>query len=301
MTALDGVNLVVPPGTLAALLGPNGAGKTTLVRILATLTRPDSGSAAVLGADVVRAPDQVRKLVGLTGQFAGLDDALTGRDNLILIGRLTGMRRRAAAERAAQLAELFGLAGAIQRIVKTYSGGMRRRLDLAASLMAGPALLILDEPTTGLDPSGREQLWAILADLRAAGTTMLLTTQYLEEADRFADQVHVLKAGRIVASGTAATLKAQAGRQVADVRLAEPMAGPAAARAIAARLGIAPDGIHGPEPGRLSITAAESVATLLAVAASLQANGIGIADIGLRQPTLDEAFLALTGQTGVPA
>ena len=188
VTALDGVNLVVPPGTLAALLGPNGAGKTTLVRILATLTRPDSGSAVVLGADVVRAPDQVRKLVGLTGQFAGLDDALTGRDNLLLIGRLSGLRRRAAAERAAQLGELFGLAGAIQRVVKTYSGGMRRRLDLAASLMAGPALLILDEPTTGLDPGGREQLWAILADLRAAGTTMLLTTQYLEEADRFADK-----------------------------------------------------------------------------------------------------------------
>jgi ABC-type multidrug transport system ATPase subunit len=210
VTALNGVDLTVAPGSLTALLGPNGAGKTTLVRIIATLSRPDAGWVRVLGFDVVAQPRQVRARIGLTGQYAGLDEGLSGRDNLVLIGRLAGLRRRPAVDRAGELAATFGLTDAINRLVKTYSGGMRRRLDLAASLMAGPALLVLDEPTTGLDPASRQQLWAELTELRAAGTTMLLTTQYLEEADRFADFVYVLNRGTVIASGTAAQLKAQA-------------------------------------------------------------------------------------------
>jgi len=216
VTALDGVDLTVAPGSLTALLGPNGAGKTTLVRIIATLSRPDAGQVRVLGFDVVRQAARVRQRIGLTGQYAGLEEALSGWDNLMLMGRLAGLSRGAAAARAGELAAAFGLEGAIRRMVRTYSGGMRRRLDLAAALMAPPpmtrsGLLVLDEPTTGLDPGSRQQLWAVLAGLRAEGTTMLLTTQYLEEADRFADVVHVLNHGRVIASGTPAELKARAG------------------------------------------------------------------------------------------
>jgi ABC-type multidrug transport system ATPase subunit len=211
VTALDGVDLTVAPGSLTALLGPNGAGKTTLVRIIATLSRPDTGQVRVLGFDVATQGAQVRARIGLTGQYAGLEEALSGWDNLVLMGRLAGLSRRAAQVRAGELAGTFGLEGAIRRLVRTYSGGMRRRLDLAASLMARPGLLMLDEPTTGLDPGSRQQLWAVLAELRAEGTTMLLTTQYLEEADRFADVVHVLNHGKVVASGTAADLKSRSG------------------------------------------------------------------------------------------
>jgi ABC-type multidrug transport system ATPase subunit len=211
VTALDGVDLTVAPGSLTALLGPNGAGKTTLVRVIATLSRPDAGLVRVLGFDVVRQAAQVRARIGLTGQYAGLEEALSGWDNLVLMGRLAGLGGRAARVRAGELAGAFGLEGAITRMVRTYSGGMRRRLDLAASLMARPGLLVLDEPTNGLDPGSRQQLWAVLAELRASGTTMLLTTQYLEEADRFADVVHVLNHGRVVASGTPGELKARAG------------------------------------------------------------------------------------------
>jgi len=216
VTALDGVDLTVPAGSLTALLGPNGAGKTTLVRIIATLSRPDAGTVRVLGYDVRTQGSRVRERIGLTGQYAGLEEALTGMDNLMLLGRLAGLSSRAARGRAAELSESFGLDGAIGRMVRTYSGGMRRRLDLAASLMARPALLVLDEPTTGLDPGSRQQLWMVLAELRAAGTTMLLTTQYLEEADRFADVVHVLNHGKVIASGTAAELKARAGQSSLD-------------------------------------------------------------------------------------
>ena len=213
VTALDGVDLTVAPGTLTALLGPNGAGKTTLVRIIATLSRADAGRVRVLGFDVAAQPREVRAVIGLTGQYAGLEEGLSGWDNLVLIGRLAGLRRRPALDRAGELAATFGLTDAIGRLVKTYSGGMRRRLDLAASLMASPALLVLDEPTTGLDPASRQQLWAVLSELRAAGTTMLLTTQYLEEADRFADWVYVLNHGTVIASGTAAQLKERAGTE----------------------------------------------------------------------------------------
>jgi ABC-type multidrug transport system ATPase subunit len=211
VTALDGVDLTVVPGSLAALLGPNGAGKTTLVRIIATLARADAGQVRVFGYDVATQARQVRAHIGLTGQFAGLENELNGRDNLLLIGRLAGLSRGQAAGRAAELTAALGLTDATERMVRTYSGGMRRRLDLAASLMHRPDLLVLDEPTTGLDPASRQQLWAILTELKAAGTTMLLTTQYLEEADKFADVVHVLHHGKVIASGTPGELKAQAG------------------------------------------------------------------------------------------
>jgi ABC-2 type transport system ATP-binding protein len=293
--ALRGVDLSVRTGMLAALLGPNGAGKTTLVRILATLLRQDAGSVRVLGRDVATRPYAVRSVIGLTGQYAGLDEALRGRDNLILIGRLAGLGRRAAGRRAADLAERFGLAAAAGRPVRTYSGGMRRRLDLAASLMNRPALLILDEPSTGLDPGSRVELWAALRELRDAGTTMLLTTQYLEEADRFADAVHVLDHGLVIATGTAAELKARAGNQVVDVLLADQDA--VAARAsLAARL--AAGDVHVDEASRrLTIVARDGLGTLLAAAQQLEADGIGVADITLRQPSLDEAFLVLTAAT----
>jgi ABC-type multidrug transport system ATPase subunit len=209
--ALDGVDLTVSQGSLTALLGPNGAGKTTLVRIIATLSRADAGTVRVLGFDVARQPTEVRARIGLTGQYAGLEEALSGRDNLVLIGRLAGLRRKEALDRATELAASFGLSDAAGRLVKTYSGGMRRRLDLAASLMARPPLLVLDEPTTGLDPGSRQQLWAALLNLRAAGVTMLLTTQYLEEADRFADLLYLLNHGKVIASGTPAQLKESTG------------------------------------------------------------------------------------------
>ena len=295
--ALRGVDLTVAPGTLAALLGPNGAGKTTLVRILATLLRPDAGRVRVLGLDVSARPYAVRTRLGLTGQYAGLDEALTGRDNLVLIGRLAGLGRREAARRGAGLAERFGLASAAGRAVRTYSGGMRRRLDLAASLMNRPALLILDEPTTGLDPASRAELWAALRDLRETGTTMLLTTQYLEEADRFADAVHVLDDGVIIATGTVAQLKARTGAQVVDVLLAAPAAAPAAA---ALEGVVAPSDLHLDEASRrLTIVARDGLGTLLTAAQALGAAGVGAADISLRQPSLDEAFLALTSRPQV--
>jgi daunorubicin resistance ABC transporter ATP-binding subunit len=293
--ALRGVDLTVPSGSLTALLGPNGAGKTTLVRIFATLLRQDSGTVRVLGRDVAACPYAVRSGIGLTGQYAGLDEALRGRDNLVLIGRLAGLGRQEARRRAGELAERFGLAAAADRPVRTYSGGMRRRLDLAASLMNRPALLILDEPTTGLDPGSRVELWAALRELRDAGTTMLLTTQYLEEADRFADAVHVLDHGRVIAAGTATELKAHTGAQVVDVLLAGQDAA-AARAALGARL--APADLHTDGPSRrLAIVARDGLGTLLTVAGLLHAAGIEVADISLRQPSLDEAFLALTAGT----
>jgi ABC-2 type transport system ATP-binding protein len=297
--ALRGVDLAVPSGTLAALLGPNGAGKTTLVRILATLLRHDSGTVRVLGRDVAAYPYAVRSGIGLTGQYAGLDEALRGRDNLMLIGRLGGLGRQEASRRATELAERFGLTAAAGRSVRTYSGGMRRRLDLAASLMNRPALLILDEPTTGLDPGSRVELWAALRELRDTGTTMLLTTQYLEEADRFADAVHVMDHGLIIATGSAAELKARTGAQVVDVLLAGPDA-TAARASLGARL--PPGDLRVDEASRrLTVLARDGLGTLLTVAGLLQADGIGVADIALRQPSLDEAFLALTTGAGAPA
>jgi ABC-type multidrug transport system ATPase subunit len=296
--ALAGASLTVRAGTLAALLGPNGAGKTTLVRILATLIRADSGEARVLGRDVAAQPYAVRSLIGLTGQYAGLDEALSGRENMVLIGRLSGQGRRAARLRAAELVERFGLAAAASRAVSSYSGGMRRRLDLAASLMSRPALLILDEPSTGVDPAGRLELWAALAELRAGGTSMLLTTQYLEEADNFADVVHVLDHGRVVATGTAAELRARTGAQVVEIRLAAPAATGEAALALG---GIAMSGAElqtDPAAGRITLLAADGLGTLLSAAQALSSRAIPVADIALRRPSLDEAFLALTATAG---
>jgi daunorubicin resistance ABC transporter ATP-binding subunit len=290
--ALGGVNLTVPAGSITALLGPNGAGKTTLVRIIATLTRPDRGRVSVLGFDVAEAPAQVRARIGLTGQYVGLDDALTGRDNLVLIGRLAGLAHRPARSRAADLAELLGVADALGRPVRTYSGGMRRRLDLAASLMTNPPLIVLDEPTTGLDPASRQQLWEALAELRAGGTTMLLTTQYLEEADRFADAVHVLSHGLIIASGTPAHLKGLVAGRVVEIRLERPDEATAAVAVLARRAGLT--AVAEPGSGRLTLATEDGADTLLSAAAALRGDGIAIADLGLRQPSLDEAFLALT-------
>ncbi len=298
VSALRGVDLLVRAGSITALLGPNGAGKTTLVRIIATLTKPDSGRVSVFGFDALSESARVRARIGLTGQYVGLDDWLSGRDNLVLIGRLAGLDRRRARERAAELASLLGVADAIGRAVRTYSGGMRRRLDLAASLMANPPLIVLDEPTTGLDPASRQQLWESLARLRAEGTTMLLTTQYLEEADRFADSVHVLSHGLIIASGTPGQLKDRVADRVVQVVLERAEDGPGAVRVLSAEMAL---GTIRAQPGsdRLTVAAGEGADTLLRVATLLRDEGIGIADLSLRQPTLDEAFLALTagGQT----
>ena len=300
VTALNGVNLTVAAGTLAALLGPNGAGKTTLVRIIATLTRPDAGQVRVLGIDVVAQPARARGRIGLTGQYAGLDEALTGRDNLVLIGRLAGLRRRSAVDRAAELGDVFGLTHALDRVVRTYSGGMRRRLDLAASLMTRPAVLVLDEPTTGLDPASRAQLWEIAGRLRADGAAILLTTQYLEEADRFADVVHVLDHGQIIAAGTVAELTAQVGGPVVEVRLQQPAAVAAAVSAVRRQLALPPADVRADTVrGRLTVPAADDAGTLLAVAAALRAAGIAIAGVALQQPSLDAAFLQLTGGAAV--
>jgi ABC-2 type transport system ATP-binding protein len=298
--ALGGVDLAVPAGSITALLGPNGAGKTTLVRIIATLTKPDQGRVFVLGFDVAKAPAQVRARIGLTGQYVGLDDALSGRDNLVLIGRLAGLDRRRARERATELAESLGVAFAIGRPVRTYSGGMRRRLDLAASLMASPPLLVLDEPTTGLDPASRQQLWEALAALRAGGTTMLLTTQYLEEADKFADHVHVLNQGLIIASGTPDQLKNRVADRVVEITLDQPADAVAAAAALISQLAVSESKVRAqPGSGRLTVVAEGGTATLLRAAGVLDSAGIAVADLRLRQPSLDEAFLALTA--GSPA
>jgi ABC-2 type transport system ATP-binding protein len=297
VVALSDVDLHVASGSLTALLGPNGAGKTTLVRILATLSWPDAGTARVLGFDVTRQPEQVRMNIAVTGQFAGLDEALTGTDNMLLIGRLAGLGRHQARQRAAELVAMFGLAEAAGRPVRTYSGGMHRRLDIAASLMTRPAVLILDEPTTGLDPASRDLLWSVLSDLRAAGTTMLLTTQYLEEADRFADTVHVLSRGKLIATGTPAQLKSQAGQRFAEITLASASAEAAAAAAsvLERQLRLPAAAITSAEPRRITVAAADGVGTVLAAGTALRAAQIEIADLRIRQPTLDEAFLALTG------
>jgi ABC-type multidrug transport system ATPase subunit len=280
---------------IAALLGPNGAGKTTLVRIIATLTRPDAGRVLVAGHDVAADPYAVRARIGLTGQYAGLDEALSGWHNLLLIGRLSGLSRRRAASRAGELIERFTLRDAAGRAVSTYSGGMRRRLDLAASLMSRPPLLVLDEPTTGLDPVGRLQLWQVLSALRSEGTTMLLTTQYLEEADRLADLVYVIGHGRMLACGTPAELKARTGAEVVVARFNPRDLAARAGRALAEASDVTEDDLHvDPVAGLVSLAARDGVGSLLEVAAVLRAHQVSVADLALRQPTLDEAFLALT-------
>ncbi|MFH8405175.1 ATP-binding cassette domain-containing protein [Streptomyces sp. NPDC018019] len=294
--ALDGFGLAVRRGTVQGLLGPNGAGKTTAVRILATLLRLDGGRAVVAGHDVAREPHAVRRRIGLAGQYAAVDEILTGRQNLEMFGRLFHLDRRRARARAQELLERFGLAEAAGRPVRTYSGGMRRRLDLASSVLLAPEVLFLDEPTTGLDPRSRNEVWETVRDLVAGGTTVLLTTQYLDEADQLADRIAVIDHGRTVAEDTPDGLKRGIGGDRVQVVLREAAELPRAARILArvAADGAAPD--TDVAERRVGAPVTDGVPALTEVARALQDAGIGVADIGLRRPTLDEVFLRLTGR-----
>ena len=289
--AVDGVDLAVRRGSVYGMLGPNGAGKTTFIRMLATLIRPDAGSALVLGHDIVEESDAVRGAVSLTGQLASVDEDLTGRENLILLGRLLGLKRAAAKARAAELLEAFGLAEAENRLVKNYSGGMRRRLDIAASIVVTPELMFLDEPTTGLDPRSRNQVWGIIRALVAGGTTILLCTQYLEEADQLADGIAVIDHGRVIAEGTPGQLKASIGSGALRVRLLDPAQRPRAEQILDRELGAI---TLEADPAALSASCSDADRAAVAVA-ELTRSGVRIADFSLGQPSLDEVFLALTG------
>jgi ABC-2 type transport system ATP-binding protein len=289
--AVAGVDLAVRTGSVYGVLGPNGAGKTTTIRMLATLLRPDEGSARVLGHDVVENSDAVRKLISLTGQLASVDEDLTGRENLVLLGRLLGLRRDAAKARATELLEAFGLADAAGKLVKNYSGGMRRRLDISASIVVTPQVMFLDEPTTGLDPRSRNQVWDIIRALAAGGTTILLCTQYLDEADQLAEGIAVIDHGKVIAEGTPGQLKASVGSGALHVRLLDPDQRPEAERVLAREL----DAVHlEPDPAALSAPCADADRAAEAVA-ELSRAGVQIADFSLGQPSLDEVFLALTG------
>ncbi|MEL6890172.1 MAG: ATP-binding cassette domain-containing protein [Actinomycetota bacterium] len=297
--ALDGLDLVVPAGTVLGLLGPNGAGKTTAVSILTTLLEPDAGTATIAGADLAKQPRLVRERIGLSGQYAAVDEVLTGRENLVMIGRLYHLGRQRAAERADRLLDRFGLADAGNRPVKGYSGGMRRRLDLAGALVAAPPVLFLDEPTTGLDPRSRLELWAVIRELVADGTTLLLTTQYLEEADQLADDIVVIDRGRAIARGTTDDLKSQVGGERIEVvvRSEEALA---EAEVVLARHSIAAstDAVETrPATRTLLAPVADGLGVLSAVIDDLRRSGIDVSDIGLRRPTLDDVFLTLTGHT----
>jgi ABC-2 type transport system ATP-binding protein len=296
--ALDGFDLTVPAGTVCGLLGPNGAGKTTAVRILTTLLRADGGRAEVAGADVATQAHEVRRRIGLSGQEAAVDEILSGRQNLVLFGRLNRLDRATARRRAGELLDQLGLADTGDKAVKHYSGGMRRRLDLAVTLILAPAVLFLDEPTTGLDPRNRNEVWSALRALVAGGTTVLLTTQYLDEADQLADHVAVMDAGKVIAGGTPGELKAQVGGDQLDVVL-EDEADLAAAAAVVGRVAGAEPEVER-EVRRVSAPVEERVAALTEVARSLADAGIGVADIGLRRPTLDDVFLRLTGRRTEP-
>jgi ABC-2 type transport system ATP-binding protein len=297
--ALDGVDLTVDEGTVMGLLGPNGAGKTTAVRILATLLKPDSGRATVAGFDVVRQPDQIRSVIGLSGQYAAVDENLTGRENLWLFGRLYQLSSPEAHRRGDELLGQFDLEDAADRVVKTYSGGMRRRLDLASALIGRPRLLILDEPTTGLDPRSRLGMWDVIRGLVREGVTLLLTTQYLEEADELADGIVVIDHGKIIARGTADELKSQVGGErievvVRDRDSIEP------ARALLAR-DAGGDTTHDEHTRKLTVPAHGGAQTLVQVVRDFDEAGIHIDDIALRRPTLDDVFLSLTGHVAEEA
>jgi ABC-2 type transport system ATP-binding protein len=293
--ALRGVDLAVPEGNICALLGPNGAGKTTAVRVLATLSKPDGGTARVAGHDVTRAPQQVRAAIGLAGQHAAVDDDLTGRENLFILGMMWHLGRRGAKARATELLERFGLADAGNRLVKTWSGGMQRRLDLIASLIVAPRVLFLDEPTTGLDPRSRGEIWSAVRSLAAEGTTVLLTTQYLDEADRLAGQIVIIDAGLVSEQGTPDELKSALGSRVDVVLSDEPGHGDALLAAEAVLRGIT-----GSQPDvdadarRLSVPVTAGSITLTELVRRLDAAGVEAEDVSIRRPTLDEVFLAGT-------
>jgi ABC-2 type transport system ATP-binding protein len=292
-TAVGGISFTVPQGTVLGLLGPNGAGKTTTVRMMTTLTEPTSGTARVAGFDVRREPEQVRRNMGLTGQAATVDELLTGRENIRMIGSLYGLRRKELDRLGDQLLEQFNIADAADRVVKGYSGGMRRRLDLAVSLLAAPPVLFLDEPTTGLDPRSRSELWDVLRELVAGGTTLLLTTQYLEEADQLADTIVVVDRGRIIAEGTPLQLKQQAGNASLVVTVSHA-ADLETAQAIIARTGAE---VHVDVGARRLTASADGLDDMTRVASWLQDSRIEVDDIGLTRPSLDDVFLSLTGRT----
>ncbi|MFI6642073.1 ATP-binding cassette domain-containing protein [Streptomyces sp. NPDC050504] len=295
--ALDGVDLDVPEGTVLGLLGPNGAGKTTTVRVLTTLLQPDSGRAVVAGIDVLKKPNEVRRSIGLSGQFAAVDEYLTGRENLQMVGQLYQMKAKAAKDRAGELLERFNLAEAADRPAKTYSGGMRRRLDLAAALVVSPPVMFMDEPTTGLDPRNRQQLWEVIQELVSGGTTLLLTTQYLEEADHLAHDICVVDHGKVIARGTSDQLKAQTGGERVEVVVHERD-----------HLPIADEVLRGFGKGecktenhtrKITVPVTGGAKLLAEVIRELDARGVEIDDIGLRRPTLDDVFISLTGHATV--
>ncbi|MEU9485808.1 ATP-binding cassette domain-containing protein [Streptomyces decoyicus] len=297
--ALDGVDLDVPEGTVLGMLGPNGAGKTTAVRVLTTLLRPDRGKAVVAGIDVLAQPDKVRRSIGLSGQFAAVDEYLTGRENLMMVGQLYQMSGRDAKRRAAELLERFHLGDAADRTAKTYSGGMRRRLDLAAALVVSPPVMFMDEPTTGLDPRNRQGLWEVIQELVAGGTTLLLTTQYLEEADRLAHDICVVDHGKVIARGTSDQLKARTGGERVEVVVHSPE-----------HLSVADEVLRGfgkgegtvePHIRKLTIPVAGGAKLLAEVIRELDVRGVEIDDIGLRRPTLDDVFISLTGHAAEAA
>ena len=292
VTAVDGFDLAVPAATVVSLLGPNGAGKTTIVRMLATLAQPTSGTATVFGYDIGAQPDAVRSVISLTGQFAALEDNLTAQENLLLMARLRGYGKRAASRVTDQLMDRFDIGEFRDQLVKSVSGGQRRRVDLAASLVIQPRLLVLDEPTTGLDPRSRQVVWSTVRDLVADGITVLLTTQYLDEADTLADHIVLIDHGRATASGTPAQLKNQIGQQRVDVTTADAAGFAQLCTVLATRFTLTGD----PRRRTLSVPAPRSAQDLAAVTSLVREAGVSVDEIALRRPTLDDAFLALTGQ-----
>lgn len=290
--ALAGLDLTVPEGTVLGLLGPNGAGKTTAVRILTTLLTPDEGQAIVAGVDVRADPDGVRRRIGLSGQYAAVDEYLTGYENLEMVGRLYGMKAKQAGARARDLLARFGLSDAADRPSKTYSGGMRRRLDLAGALVAEPPVIVLDEPTTGLDPRSRQGMWEVISDLVASGATVLLTTQYLEEADLLADNIIVIDRGRSIAEGTADQLKSQVGGERIEVVVDDPANAPRVRDFLAE---VAKGEVTVRERSLAAAVSGSGADDLMQVLGNIRGAGIDVLDIGLRRPTLDDVFLSLTG------
>ncbi|MFH8365924.1 ATP-binding cassette domain-containing protein [Streptomyces sp. NPDC018031] len=293
VTALDGVDLDVPEGTVLGLLGPNGAGKTTAVRVLTTLLTPDSGRAVVAGVDVLKHPNEVRRSIGLSGQFAAVDEYLTGRENLQMVGQLYQLSARDAKARAGVLLERFDLAAAADRPAKTYSGGMRRRLDLAAALVVSPPVMFMDEPTTGLDPRNRQALWEVIQDLVKQGTTLLLTTQYLEEADHLAHDIAVVDHGRVIARGTSDQLKARTGGERVEVVVHDPER-IGTAREVLRALGKGETTVQ-EHTRKVTVPVVGGAKLLAEIIRELDGRGVEIDDIGLRRPTLDDVFLSLTG------